>query len=121
MRAILKVKVGDELAGGISVPNLEDSPWLAISSADPLFIVDVTALPVVPAEGSAWDGERFDTPSTRAQLAGHISLAFIVDGKCAHVMPLSPQFNPALIAAFRSGATFEVVLDPPADFTYDPA
>jgi hypothetical protein len=120
MRAVIKVKVGDEFAGGISVPNFEDSPWLAISAA-PLSIVDVTSLPVIPAEGSVWDGELFDTPSTRAPLAGHISLAFIVDGKCAHVMPLSPQFNPALIAAFRSGATFEVVLDPPADFTYDPA
>ncbi len=46
MRAVIKVKVGDELAGGISVPNFEDSPWLAISAA-PLSIVDVTSLPVV--------------------------------------------------------------------------
>lgn len=121
MRAVLKVKVGDEFAGGISVPNFEDSPWLAISSADPLHIVDVTSLPVIPAEGSVWDGERFDTPSTREPAPGCVSLAFIVDNKCALVMPLSPEFNPALIAAFRSGATIEVQLDPPADFTYDRA
>jgi hypothetical protein len=119
MKAILTVKVGDELAGGISVPDINNSPWLAISSA-PLEIVDVTSLPVIPAIGSVWDGDRFDTPSTREPAPGCVSLAFIVDNKCALVMPLSPEFNPALIAAFRSGATFEVVLDPPADFTYDP-
>lgn len=120
MRAVLKVKVGDELAGGISVPNFEASPWSAISSA-PLAIVDVTSLPVVPEVGSLWDGERFDTPSTREPLAGYVNLAFIVDDRCALVMPLSPTYNPALIAAFRSGATIEVELDPPADFTYDRA
>jgi hypothetical protein len=118
MKALLRVKVGNEMAGGITVPNIDTSPWLSIS-ANPLSIVDVTSLPVIPAEGSAWDGERFDTPSTREPLPGYISLAFIVDGKCAHVMPLSPTFNPALIAAFRSGATIEVELDPPADATYD--
>ena len=120
MRALLKIKVGEDLAGGISVPNLETSPWLAISSA-PLVIVDVTSLPVIPEIGSAWDGERFSVPSNRAPLAGYVSLAFIVDNKCAHVMPLSPKHNPAVIAAFRSGATIEVELGPPADANYGTA
>lgn len=120
MKAVLKVKIGDEVAGGISVHNIDTSPWLAISS-EPLAIVDVTSLPVVPEVGSGWDGERFDTPSTREPLAGYVSLAFIVDNKCAHVMPLSPQYNPALIAAFRSGATLELELDPPADANYGAA
>lgn len=120
MRAILKVKVSNDFAGGISVPDFDNSPWKAVSSA-PLQIVDVTSLPVVPEVGSLWDGERFDTPSTREPLPGYVSLAFIVDDRCALVMPLSPTYNPALIAAFRSGATIEVELNPPADFTYDQA
>jgi hypothetical protein len=119
MKALLIVKVGDEVAGIISVPNIETSPWSAISE-NPLSIVDVTSLPVIPKIGSAWDGERFDTPSNNAPLAGYVSLAFIVENKCALVMPLNPEYNLGFIAAFRSGATFEVVLDPPADFTYDP-
>ena len=120
MKAFLRVKVGDEVAGVISVPDIETSPWLAISE-NPLSIVDVTSLPVIPETGSVWDGERFDTPSNRAPLAGYISLAFIVDSKCALVMPLSPEHSLGFIAAFRSGATIEVELNPPAGATYDPA
>lgn len=120
MRALLKIKVGDDLAGGISVPNFESSPWLSISS-NPLAIVDVTSLPVIPAIGSEWDGERFSSPSNSAPLEGYVSLAFVVDNKCVHVMPLSPKYNPAVIAAFRSGATIEVELDPPADANYGTA
>jgi hypothetical protein len=119
MKALFKIKVGDELAGSVLVHNINDLSgvtWSAIA-ANPIVIADVTALPLVPAVGSSWDGEQFDIPSDKAPLAGYVSLAFIVDGKCAHVMPISPEYNSALIAAFRTGATIEVELDPPG--TYD--
>lgn len=120
MKAILRVRVGEDLAGGIKVYDFDNSPWKAIS-ANPLNIVDVTSLPVLPAIGSAWDGERFDTPSTKEPMSGYINMAFVVDGKCVLVMPFSPVHNPALIAAFRSGATIEIELDPTAESNYGSA
>lgn len=113
MKAIIEVKVGEDLVATIYVPqSVTYSAWLAVAEND-REIVDVSNLIPLPKVGSKWADGKFDTPSTGAPIPGYVHLAFVVNGECVMVQAFDPTESANMIAAMRSNPTFEVTYGQP--------
>ena len=68
-------------------------------------LVDSSTLPVA---GDRWNGSRFLDLNGGSPDPDYAYFAFVVDGACVLVQPIKVETGVGLIAAYRSGVTFEV-------------
>lgn len=107
MTTFIEIKVGEEPVGVIHIPNeAVNHPWLTIADSETT-VVEIVDSGVLPAVGDRWDGSKFLDLSGETPNPDFAHFAFIVDGKCVLVQPVSIEHSIGIIAAYRSGATFE--------------
>lgn len=110
VKAIVEIKVGDDLVEAIYITDLDKARHWLIIAENPALIVDITGTAWEPPRGARWTGAEFEPVTHHQLLSDMLYFAFVVNDTCVYVHMLNPSIieQAAVAAAYRSGASFEV-------------